>query len=114
MKKGKTPSRIRQIQDILRALENPLLIAELSNEKTYRRLHDDHDGTGLGIITIFIGPDDDVWVRTDKDQHDSTLRFRHELGEGMSPRVRNALLILALAIKRDNEARPQYKKEGDS
>jgi len=43
----------------------------------------------------------------------ATLRFRNTFGGGNSERVRIALMILALAIKLDNEERPQYKPEGD-
>lgn len=37
----------------------------------------------------------------------ATLRFRTFGGGGLSPRTRNALMILAEAIRRDKEERPQ-------
>jgi len=78
---------------------------ELSTGTSYRRLHDDHDGTREGELIVGFSPDGDAWVYTDKHQGPS-LRFRMPMGGGRSPRVRNALVLLALAIKLDSEERP--------
>ena len=54
-----------------------------------------------------IGRDSDILITTDK-HHGPAMRFRMPIvGGGQSPRVRNALMILALAIKLDNEEHPQ-------
>lgn len=70
----------------------------------YQRLHDDHDGTQEGWLSITIGEDGDAWVGADGME----LRFRMPMtGGGASPRTRTALVILAEAIRLDNEQRPQ-------
>jgi hypothetical protein len=68
----------------------------------YVRLHDDHDGKGEGRLSIVIGDDGDAWVETDGSE---PLRFRMpSSGGGRSPYTRTALVILAEAIRLDNEA----------
>ncbi len=100
-------SRARLIKDAHRVLEDPFFIPELETKKNYRRLHDDHDGTFRGSIVVTIGEDSDVWVDIDQKER-SSLRFRSWFGGGRSLRERNALMILALAIKLDNEKNPIY------
>lgn len=73
---------------------------------SYSRLHDDHDGTFQGSIAVVIGPDGDAHVTVPGRRPCQSLRYRTSQGGGRSMRVRNALLILALAIKMDNEERP--------
>jgi hypothetical protein len=93
------------VNDARRVLEHPFWIPGLETDKVYARLHDDHDGTFQGEIRVAISQDADTWVETDGK---SFLRFREPIcGGGMSPRVRNALMILAYAIKLDNEKKPQ-------
>ena len=53
---------------------------------------------GSGVSVVF-SPDGDAWVTTDP----RGCRFRTYAGGGTSLRVRNALLMLAMAIKLDNE-----------
>lgn len=78
---------------------------ELSTGTTYRRLHDDHDGRGEGKLIVTFSADGDAWVWTDQHQGPS-LRFRSPIGGTHSPRVRNALILLALAIKLDGDNAP--------
>lgn len=98
----------RLLKDVRRVLENPFWIPELSSEEVYTRIHDDHDGTFEGKISIGFSHDGDAWIYVDKAH--SSLRFRTFFGGGMSERVRNALMILAYAIKLDNEKKPQKVK----
>jgi hypothetical protein len=98
-KKEKTE---RQIDEILELLPWP---KELRAGEPYVRLHDDHDGTYEGELMVYITPDGDAWVSTD-GRLGHTLRFRTSAGGGNSPLVRNALVLLALAIKRENERKP--------
>lgn len=68
----------------------------------YRRCHDDHDGKFDGWLNVCIGSDGDVWVETT-----DSLRFRMPLiGGGRSQYTRTALVILAEAIRLDNEHNP--------
>lgn len=75
------------------------------HEGAFTRRHDDTDGE-RGIeqeLTVEFSPDGDAWVLL----ADRSLRFRTVEGGGMSPRVQRALVVLAEAIRRDNEERPQ-------
>ncbi len=103
------------IEGIYRALDHPFWIPALNGKKSFVRIHDDHEGTCKGKIGITIGKDSDVWVGVEPSHDLGSLRFRTSRGGGNSQRVRNALLILALAIKLDNEEHPQnFKSKGDS
>ena len=88
-------------KQIKKLLETPFWPEDLETKKVYFRTHDDCDGDksqGLGLI---ITPDGDVWVNV-SSKH--SLRFRTTFGGGgLSGMTRNALLLLALAIKMDNE-----------
>lgn len=95
----------RLCKDVRRVLENPFWIPELSSDVNYTRIQDDHDGTFEGQLTVDFTRDGDAWVFTDK--HFPAMRFRTFHGGGMSERTRNALMILAYAIKLDNQERPQ-------
>lgn len=77
----------------------------------YLRYEDD---SPTGSISVVIGDDGDahitVFSKPDRNELRFGMRFRMEMtGGGQSPRVRNALLALAEAIRRDNEERPQSR-----
>jgi len=92
-------------KNIRRILGKPFWIPEIKPRTEYVRLHDDHDGTKKGCIIISFDEAGDAFLYTDLHPHD-VLRFRTLGGGGMSLRVRNALLILAEAIRLDNEDHP--------
>ncbi|MFA6227645.1 MAG: hypothetical protein WC668_00435 [Patescibacteria group bacterium] len=100
------PSVDRLIKDAQRVLKNPFWIPELTVEQVFERIHDDHDGKFTGRLMVQFTRDGDAWITTD-GHRGPPLRFRAPLGGGSSPRVRNALMLLALAIKLDNQERPQ-------
>lgn len=102
----KEVSTDRLQRDAHRVLEYPFWISDLKAGEVYERIHDDHDGTKEGRLIVQFTFDGDAWVTTDKHRG-STMRFRTFGGGGQSQRVRNALMILALAIKLDNEEHPQ-------
>jgi hypothetical protein len=91
-------------------LEGFYWLPGLQANTRYARLHDDHDGECDGWLSVTIGEDGDAWV----DPINATgggLRFRMPLhGGGASPRVRTALMILAEAIRLDNEENPLQAK----
>lgn len=91
-------------------LEQPFWIQTLKTESVYQRMEDDTSG----FINVCIGKDGDSWITVmneiDPKQSSFSFRFRTPLiGGGESPRVRNALLILAEAIRRDNAEHPQNR-----
>ena len=76
---------------------------EIPSRQTQSRIEDD---SIEGRICVTFTEDGDAWVAVVPDPHElkRTLRFREaSTGGGKSERVRKALMILALAIKADNE-----------
>jgi hypothetical protein len=74
----------------------------------YARIHDDTDGKEAGIIRVVFSSDGDAHIWIDQS---SALRFRMPgIGGGLSPRVRVALLILAEAIRLDNDDNPDLSR----
>jgi len=107
MKADSTPSSqaVEKAMNIL--LEGAFWPAKLEPKVAYSRRQDDTDGdTGADQnLSVMFGPDADGYVTVGWAQ---VLRFRETFcGGGQSPRVRNALLVLAEAIRRDNEELPQ-------
>lgn len=93
--------------NLKKLLESPLAWPEkLSDKEIYTRIQDDHDGTFEGKIVLMFGPDGDAYIGSDKSP---VIRFRNFFGGGMSLRTYNALVILAEAIRLDNEFNPQIK-----
>lgn len=94
-----------------RILITPLGVDVLPSS-THERVHDDHEGTWTGCLQLVMSADGDMWIRTTapKQIGQGFLRFRGLTGGSASPRIHNALRILALAIKLDNEAMPLSKK----
>lgn len=88
-------------------LETEFWLPQLNTMVPLVRLQDDHDGTRDGKLALLITPDGDirVWVAAEDPMY-STLRFRTYDGGGLSLRTRRALLILAEAIRLDNEEIP--------
>ncbi len=82
----------------------------LQVEKVYERFEDDNVNALIGVSFLKYG---DGWIQVltkpDPDQVQTEFRFRMEGAGGQSPHVRNALLILALAIDLDNEEHPQHR-----
>jgi hypothetical protein len=96
-----------------RVLEGAFWIQDLQPEVSYGRIHDDHDGTNEGVLSVSIDRQGDAFISIQsrnrgpgRNQFSDMLRFRTSGGGGMSLRVRNALMVLAEAIRLDNEERP--------
>lgn len=87
-------------------LERPYWLQTLETRDTYTRRHDDTDGRrdSEQDLVVTFGPDGDAWIEAGAGK---ALRFRTWAGGGQSMRVRAAMMVLAEAIRRDNEARPQ-------
>jgi len=92
----------KQIEAILNGVLINACGLKLGSHRT--RTHDDHEGTFEGKVGVYIGPDGDAYLTSDQQP---PLRFRNYFGGGRSPRVYNALLILAKAIDMDNAERPE-------
>lgn len=100
LEKKPVEERIKEI------LDDCFWLPTLKSDENYFRTHDDCDGDlneGIGVAIDMVG---DVWIQTHVRPMNS-LRFRMPMGGGgRSHRVRNALLILAEAIRLDNADNP--------
>jgi hypothetical protein len=85
-----------------KVLEIPFWPDGLPTDEDYFRQHDDHDGDITQGIRVLLTEFGDVGISTGREMR----RFRPFGGGGQSMRVRNAILLLALAIKLDNEDHP--------
>ncbi len=99
-------------QEIRRLLEKPYWPQTLEAGKLYERFEDD---SPTGRISVVFGGDGDGYIMLnavqDPNEHKLSMRFRMPMmGGGQSPRVRNALLILAEAIRLDNKYQPQDRE----
>jgi hypothetical protein len=112
MRTGKNPTAVPAAEVVEKAmdtlLESPFWPVSLSPDMSYARVHDDSDGMRGEDqqIAVLIGRDSDAYVMLPGM---ASLRFREPLGGGLSPRVRNALIVLAEAIRRDNEADQRHQ-----
>lgn len=94
------------MKDIAKTIEKILLTPffpqELNAKENYFRTHDDCDGEMYKGISVGFTEDGDAWLNACPEG----CRFRTYFGGGRSLRVRNALIVLAMAIKLDNEEHP--------
>jgi hypothetical protein len=97
----------RLLKDARRVLEHHFWIPEVQTKTAYERLHDDHDGTRMGTVVVHFLENGDAILDMRRSHEARALRFRAALGGGESLRVHNALMLLAYAIKLDNEKCPQ-------
>ena len=96
-----------QQEQIREFLESPVWPENLVDREFYTRLHDDHDGTREGTLHVMFGCDGDAYISIHDAPPFGALRFRTFSGGGKSLRTRAALLLLAEAIRLDNEEYPQ-------
>lgn len=95
--------RDRLMEAVKRLLDDGLpWPEELDVDTMYEKIQDDADGLDVGKVRVGFLLNGDAWICTDTHRGPA-LRFRTYHGGGNSVRVRNALVLLALAIKRDNE-----------
>jgi hypothetical protein len=104
--KATTPLSVSRAMNVL--LEGSYWPQTIDTRVSYSRRHDDTDGkTGPDQdIEVTVGVDGDAWILLPGMP---SLRFRTWAGGGNSLRVRNALLVLAEAIRRDNAELPQQR-----
>lgn len=87
-------------------LDNPFWLPTITPYEPYARTHDDCEGDRDQRLVVTFSEDADAWVSVEGNPTGS-LRFRVPMiGGGLSGRTRSALMILAEAIRLDNEERP--------
>ena len=74
---------------------------KLKGRDSYLTTHDDNDGDpSSGYLAIEFSNDGDAWIKTSGPM----LRYRMPgIGGGKSPKIRNALLLLAEAIRQEGQ-----------
>ena len=86
-------------KEIDKVLDDKFWPPNLETDKLYAVAHDDTDGdTKPGMLRISFSMDGDAWVMITGP---GALRFRMDGGGGKYPKVRNALLLLADAIRQE-------------
>lgn len=83
--------------------------AGLSPGVVYSRVHDDHDGSFAGHLEVYMMQTGDMGLSVIAPEDEGLIRFRSHFGGGLSPRVFNALVILAKAIELDNKQDPKRR-----
>lgn len=104
--KTKTPTQIAVNRALNTLLDGHYFPETLEANCNYSRVQDDCMGIKdySQSLSLVIAHDSDVWISVGGS---TSLRFRVPMiGGGASPRVRNGLLVLAEAIRRDNEQIP--------
>ena len=90
------------IRDVLEQCYWP---EELKADEYQFRTQDDCDGDKGSGISVVIDRCGDAWIDSTTARHISARYRMPGSGGGQSPRTRNALVLLALAIKLDNETK---------
>jgi len=90
-------------EKIKEVLETPYWIPTLKSDKSYFIANDDCDGNSHEGITVTIDYQGDAWISVNGKKGYETCRIRTFAGGGHNHRTRNALMILAEAIRLDNE-----------
>jgi hypothetical protein len=101
---------------VKKLLEKPFWIDTIETQNSYSRFEDDSYN---GNISVQFTQDGDGWItilsKPDEEDYHLSMRFRMPLiGGWQSPRVRNALLILAEAIRLDNIDAPQDRRKNEN
>lgn len=98
--------KVKEALNVL--LEGEYWIEALCVNKLFKRKHDDTDGRDdqTQYLSLAIDPMGDVHINVPLGPW-RILRYRTPGGGGQSERVRKALIILAEAIRRDNEKNPE-------
>lgn len=104
--KGKIELNEKNINAIL---GQPFFPKTLETRHNYTSSHDDNDGDPYsGMIDVCITSDGDVHLKTFHKGFGG-LRFRTGLGGGRYPKTRNALLLLAEAIRQEGFDKKESK-----
>jgi hypothetical protein len=94
---------LKQIDRIIKSIEWEQAWKDIKGIGNESRTEDDSRDA---FLVVGFSCDGDAWIQT-ASEHIGMLRFRTSTGGGRSLRVRDALMILAMAIAADNEEYPQ-------
>ena len=88
---------------IKEVLEKPYWIPTLKADTSYFVMNDDCDGRRHEGISVLMDNQGDAWITINDERGCCFARIRTFAGGGHNDRTRNALMILAEAIRLDNE-----------
>lgn len=106
-------SKKETAKEIKALLETPFWIDGLESGVLYQTMDDDSPD-GQAYLQIYITPDGDVWANKLTDSIMKSIRKRTDIGGGRDHRTRTAMMILAYAMKLDEEERAERKAKYDN
>lgn len=98
-------------EDIKKMLENPFWIEGLETGTAYETHDDDTPDCTVAILRVMFSQDGDAWVAKLTDPAYASIRKRTSIGGGKDLRTRQAIMILAYAMKLDKEERDAYAEK---
>jgi len=102
---------MNQFDEIIKKLDWQKAWAVIGGtDSQHQRFGDDQR---LGLLMVQFSCDGDAWINILKDPEEfgTAQRFRETFsGGGQSKRVREAIMLLALAMVADNKDRPQDRR----
>jgi len=105
--------QMKHIDKVLASVDWEEAWKEVGTSDSQTRKEDD---SYSGSITVVFSVDGDAWIGFNPDPEEfshRSFRFRTSGGGGRSLRVRKALMVLAMAIKADNEDDPIRRDDGE-
>ena len=96
--------------NIKQILEDNFWISSLKPDYPYFVTNDDYAGRRHEGITVTIDSQGDAWISINDEDAYCNARIRTFAGGGHNHRTRNALMILAEAIRLDNDERECKRK----
>lgn len=92
-------------KSIQKLVETPFWIDGLESGVGYETHDDDTPNDKVAILRVMFSGDGDVWVAKLTDPSYASIRKRTHIGGGKDLRTRQALMILAYAMKLDDDER---------
>lgn len=90
-------------EKIKELLETPFWIPAIATNVSYESHDDDTPCDEVALLQVIFSADGDAWVNKMTDPAYKSIRKRTYAGGGKDLRTRTALMILAYAIKLDEE-----------
>ncbi len=94
-------------EEIKKILETPFWIDGIKSRTLYQT-EDDDSPPNESFLQVIFSDDGDAWVTKITDPSFKSIRKRTYQGGGKDLRTRNALMILAYAMKLDEEERKAH------
>lgn len=90
-------------EEIKKLLEEHFWIEGIESGVLYQTEDDDSPPSEIALLQVIFSQDGDAWVTKLTESQMKSIRKRTGIGGGRDMRTRTALMILAYAMKLDNE-----------